>query len=114
MAGRRNTMTNEWRLGKEVPLSLIFGLFVQTGAFVWWMAALSATVNLTAAQSIKTDVRIAAIETQINQFTTTVTAPAAVSAQKVTSLESEVREIRLRLDTVQLEQARVGAVKDRK
>lgn len=112
MARRKTTSTtSEWRIGKEIPLSLIFALFAQTGAFVWWMSGLSAAVNVTSAQSLKTDIRIAAIETQINQFTTTVTAPAAVSAQKVTSLESEVRELRLRLDTVQLEQARVGAAK---
>lgn len=25
-----------WHVGKEVPLALIFGMLVQTGAAVWW------------------------------------------------------------------------------
>lgn len=105
---------NDWRIGKEIPLSLIFALIGQTVALVWWLSTLSAAVNAAAGQSIKTDGRVAAIEVQVNQFISTVTAPAAVNSQKVTSLESEVREIRLRVDTMQIEQARMSAGKNGK
>lgn len=105
---------NDWRIGKEIPLSLIFALIGQTVALVWWLSTLSAAVNAAAGQSIKTDGRVAAIEVQVNQFISTVTAPAAVNSQKVTSLESEVRELRLRVDTMQLEQARMSVGKNGK
>lgn len=29
-------MRERWHVGKEVPLALIFGMLVQTGAAVWW------------------------------------------------------------------------------
>lgn len=30
------TRRERWHFGKEVPLALIFGMLVQTGAAVWW------------------------------------------------------------------------------
>lgn len=33
---------NNWHLGKEIPLAVIFFLLVQTGTIVWWAASMSA------------------------------------------------------------------------
>ena len=29
-------MEQRWHVGREVPLALIFGMFIQTGAAIWW------------------------------------------------------------------------------
>lgn len=37
-----------WHVGKEIPLALIFALFVQTSGWIWWAATQSAKLdNLT-------------------------------------------------------------------
>ena len=34
-----------WHVGKEIPLVLIFALFLQTGGWVWWAATQSAKLD---------------------------------------------------------------------
>ena len=34
-----------WHVGKEIPLVLIFALFVQTGGWIWWAATQSAKLD---------------------------------------------------------------------
>lgn len=34
-----------WHIGKEIPLSLIFAIIVQTGGFIWGLATLTAKVD---------------------------------------------------------------------
>lgn len=34
-----------WHVGKEIPLALIFALFVQTGGWIWWAATQSAKLD---------------------------------------------------------------------
>lgn len=31
-----------WHMGKEIPLALIFAMFVQTGGWIWWAATQTA------------------------------------------------------------------------
>lgn len=34
-----------WHVGKEIPLALIFALFLQTAGWVWWAATQSAKLD---------------------------------------------------------------------
>ena len=34
-----------WHVGKEIPLALIFALFVQTSGWIWWAATQSAKLD---------------------------------------------------------------------
>ena len=36
---------DRWHVGKEIPLALIFALFVQTAGWVWWAATQSAKLD---------------------------------------------------------------------
>lgn len=34
-----------WHVGKEIPLALIFAMFMQSGAWIWWAATQSAKLD---------------------------------------------------------------------
>jgi len=34
----------KWHVGKEIPIMIIFAMFMQTVGFVWWLASFQATV----------------------------------------------------------------------
>lgn len=36
-----NNQPQRWHLGKEIPISIIFALLVQTGGGIWWAATLT-------------------------------------------------------------------------
>lgn len=36
---------DQWHVGKEIPLAMLFAILVQTGAAIWWAASFSATVT---------------------------------------------------------------------
>lgn len=36
---------DRWHVGKEIPLALIFALFLQTAGWVWWAATQSAKLD---------------------------------------------------------------------
>ena len=42
---RANDRPERWHVGKEIPIALIFALFVQTGGWVWWAATQSAKLD---------------------------------------------------------------------
>lgn len=41
----RPQQRDRWHVGKEIPLALIFALFIQTGGWIWWAATQSAKVD---------------------------------------------------------------------
>lgn len=45
-----NPRDERWRVGKEIPLALIFALFVQTAGWIWWAASQSAKLDYIAAK----------------------------------------------------------------
>lgn len=42
---KEDRRTNQWHVGKEIPLAMLFAILVQTGAAIWWAASFSATVT---------------------------------------------------------------------
>jgi hypothetical protein len=36
---------DRWHVGKEIPIALIFALFVQTSGWIWWAATQSAKLD---------------------------------------------------------------------
>lgn len=34
-----------WHVGKEIPLAMLFAIFLQSAGFIWWIASFSATVT---------------------------------------------------------------------
>jgi hypothetical protein len=36
---------DQWHVGKEIPLAMLFAILIQTGAAIWWAASFSATVT---------------------------------------------------------------------
>lgn len=41
----RNQKTNDWHIGKEVPIALMLAVIAQTIGIVWWASAFAATTN---------------------------------------------------------------------
>ena len=42
---RHERRSEHWHVGKEIPLALIFALFVQTSGWIWWAATQSAKLD---------------------------------------------------------------------
>lgn len=40
-----NRRKESWHVGKEIPLALLFAIFLQTAGAIWWAASFSATVT---------------------------------------------------------------------
>lgn len=36
---------DRWHVGKEIPIALIFALFIQTAGWIWWAATQSAKLD---------------------------------------------------------------------
>lgn len=37
--------TDRWHVGKEIPIAVIFGLFIQTGGLIWFAATQTAKLD---------------------------------------------------------------------
>lgn len=36
---------DNWHVGKEIPIAMLFAIFMQTAGGIWWAASFSATVT---------------------------------------------------------------------
>ena len=43
----------QWHVGKEIPLAMIFGMLIQSAGVVWWAATLSGKIDNLAEQVIE-------------------------------------------------------------
>lgn len=75
--------SNNWHLSKSVPLGLIFAIFMQTVALIWFVAGLDNGIENNAREIARNDARIATIEN-------------VVQSQAVTlaRIDENLREIR--------------------
>ncbi|CAB4180494.1 hypothetical protein UFOVP1040_63 [uncultured Caudovirales phage] len=88
--------TEQWHVGKEIPLALMFTLVIQTGGMVWWAATLSQKVD-------NLNERVAALS--LSQFTS-IEARGLVAMngakqgeqdRRLTTVEERLRELEARL-----------------
>lgn len=56
-----------WHLSKSVPITLIFTIFIQTMAFVWYFSDLNSAVDQNRIDIAKHDSRIRQLELLVNQ-----------------------------------------------
>ena len=42
---KEDRRTDQWHVGKEIPIAMLFALIAQTGAAIWWAASFSAIVT---------------------------------------------------------------------
>jgi hypothetical protein len=88
----------KWHVGKEIPVTVILALALQTGGFVWWLASLSAKVE-------ETGRTIARLEAQIAGMSQ-VTTQSILNAAEIASVRIEQARMKAQLDSVQVEQQR--------
>jgi hypothetical protein len=84
-----------WHVSREIPIMLIFGIFMQTGGLVWWLSDLGAQVR----EVTKTTVRL---ERQLETLPAA-GAQALINATKLSVAETELERLRTRVDAIQLE-----------
>lgn len=88
----------QWSLTREVPVTLIIMVAIQTGGFIWWLASLSAKVD----EGVKTTARLEArLEVLSNS-----TPSALLNGARMTALDVELERLRSRVDAIQQEQQR--------
>lgn len=53
-------INNQWHVGKEIPLAMIFALLFQTAGVIWWAASLSGKIDNLSEQvaELKSDKRL--------------------------------------------------------
>jgi hypothetical protein len=56
----------EWHLSKSVPLTIIFGVIVQTITLVWFFAVLRSDVDVNRANILRLDARTEQLETAVH------------------------------------------------
>lgn len=105
-ANAESVSASIWHVGREVPLALLAGLIIQTAGVVWWLASLNATVAATVQETTKMHQELSSVKSQLTAFTGAVVVPAAVLTERVTVLERQERETRLRVDGIREEQMR--------
>jgi hypothetical protein len=54
--------TESWHLSKSVPLTLIFAIFCQTVALIWFVASLSSAVTQNKETNIRQDSKLETLE----------------------------------------------------
>ena len=56
-------MSNDnWHLSKSVPLTLIFGLFVQGAAIVWTVSTMTSDIEINASKIVEIQQRLGRVE----------------------------------------------------
>ena len=60
-------MTNDnWHLSKSVPLTLLFGLFVQGAAIVWTVSTMTSDIEVNASKIIEVQQRLGRMEDAVH------------------------------------------------
>ena len=60
-------MTNDnWHLSKSVPLTLIFGLFVQGAAIVWTVSTMTSDIEVNASKIVEVQQRLGRMEDAVH------------------------------------------------
>lgn len=54
-----------WHLSKSVPVTLVFAIFCQTIALIWFVATLRNDVDANSAELIRLDARTSSLETVV-------------------------------------------------
>jgi len=91
---------------RDIPVALILTIILQTGGFVWWLAGLSATVENLGREQAKLAGQVSQLSIQVSASS----APMAVNGVEIAALKNMLAELRGRVDSVQVEQARRTAL----
>jgi type VI protein secretion system component VasK len=60
-------MSNDnWHLSKSVPLTLIFGLFVQGAAIVWTVSTMTSDIEVNASKIVEVQQRLGRLEDAVH------------------------------------------------
>ena len=60
-------MSNDnWHLSKSVPLTLIFGLFVQGAAIVWTVSTMTSDIEINASKIVEIQQRLGRVEDAVH------------------------------------------------
>ncbi len=60
-------MTNDnWHLSKSVPLTLIFGLFIQGAAIVWTVSTMTSDIEVNASKIVEVQQRLGRMEDAVH------------------------------------------------
>ena len=60
-------MSNDnWHMSKSVPLTLIFGLFVQGAAIVWTVSTMTSDIEVNASKIIEVQQRLGRVEDAVH------------------------------------------------
>lgn len=51
-----------WHLSKSIPLTLIFAIFCQTVALIWFVASLRNDLDVATRELVRQDIRITSLE----------------------------------------------------
>ena len=58
--------TDNWHLSKSVPLTLIFGLFVQGAAIVWTVSTMTSDIEINASKIVEIQQRLGRVEDAVH------------------------------------------------
>lgn len=95
------TDQRRWHLGKEIPVSVILMLLIQTGAVLIWGSRLTAEVTTNTSETMLLRVKVEEIRTAVNSQTLP-----AINAAKISELEKNQAVIREELKEIRGEIAR--------
>ena len=60
-------MSNDnWHISKSVPLTLIFGLFVQGAAIVWTVSTMTSDIEVNASKIVEVQQRLGRVEDAVH------------------------------------------------
>jgi hypothetical protein len=45
MEAERNQQNDSWHVGKEIPIAMLFAIFLQTAGAIWWAATMSTKLD---------------------------------------------------------------------
>ena len=89
--------TDQWHVGKEIPVVLIIAMILQTMGFVWWLATLSSTVSYQTVEITKMNVRLETISASAIGADRTV----AINRSDLETLRRDVLELKQRLSSIE-------------
>lgn len=89
-----------WHIGKEIPVSVLMVLILQTVGVVWWARGLTAEVGTARAEIADIKIEVKELRVEVSGGRTT----PAINAANIAALEKKVITLELRLDRVQDEQ----------
>lgn len=97
---------SRWHVSREIPMSGLVAILVQTAFFIWWLGSLAGTVNGLVISNAK-------LEIEVKALAATVIVPTALSVSRIETLnsrvfamESQLREVAEKLAEVKNEQLR--------